>query len=432
MNKYKISLRRLFSNTKFLIVFSIIVAFIFWIVVAIEYAPIIETTISNVPVKIDMEDSVPERLGLQIFGQKDFNVDISVEGSRFAVGSNLLNADSFTVTAQTAYVNSSGKHSLMLNVVTNTTNTDFKITNISTDHIEVFFDKYAEKEMEITPNITTKNNTFTDEDYSFVPDDVIFPTKTVTLAGAQSELSKINKVYADINIQNKLKECVTVDANLKFDVDADTVPHISFKDIENGTIPVTLPVYKILHLPTAISFKNSPPDFVKTPLDYTISPASVNVAVLQNGSLSNEKIEVGTVDFSSIDASGVTLTFDASKIENVKILDDISEFTVKINASDFTSTTFELDKSRVSVETNDNSKNRISVDLSPISSVKAIGKSDSLNKLTSADVYGKIVLEDTKLEPNQATRVPVEVYIKDSADCWVYDYYYAYVTLNNN
>ena len=42
MKLKKLSLRQLFSNTKFLVVFSILVAFIFWIVVALEYAPVIE------------------------------------------------------------------------------------------------------------------------------------------------------------------------------------------------------------------------------------------------------------------------------------------------------------------------------------------------------------------------------------------------------
>ena len=46
MKLKKLSLRQLFSNTKFLVVFSILVAFIFWIVVALEYAPVIENEIN--------------------------------------------------------------------------------------------------------------------------------------------------------------------------------------------------------------------------------------------------------------------------------------------------------------------------------------------------------------------------------------------------
>ena len=50
MKLKELSLRQLFSNTKFLVVFSILVAFIFWIVVALEYAPVIENEIKDIPV----------------------------------------------------------------------------------------------------------------------------------------------------------------------------------------------------------------------------------------------------------------------------------------------------------------------------------------------------------------------------------------------
>ena len=50
MKTKRFTLRQLFSNTKFLVVFSIVVAFIFWIVVALEYAPVVENEIKDIPV----------------------------------------------------------------------------------------------------------------------------------------------------------------------------------------------------------------------------------------------------------------------------------------------------------------------------------------------------------------------------------------------
>ena len=108
MKAKKLSLRQLFSNTKFLVVFSIVVAFIFWIVVALEYAPVVENEIKDIPVKIDMNNSVPDKLGLQIFGQSDYTINVTVRGNRYIVGGDLLTADDFEATAQTAYVDSAG------------------------------------------------------------------------------------------------------------------------------------------------------------------------------------------------------------------------------------------------------------------------------------------------------------------------------------
>ena len=110
MKAKKLSLRQLFSNTKFLVVFSIVVAFIFWIVVALEYAPVVENEIKDIPVKIDMNNSVPDKLGLQIFGQSDYTINVTVRGNRYIVGGDLLTADDFEATAQTAYVDLSLIH----------------------------------------------------------------------------------------------------------------------------------------------------------------------------------------------------------------------------------------------------------------------------------------------------------------------------------
>lgn len=43
-------------------------------------SPEVEVTISSVPVKIDMDNSVPAQLNLQIFGDNNYTVDITVKG----------------------------------------------------------------------------------------------------------------------------------------------------------------------------------------------------------------------------------------------------------------------------------------------------------------------------------------------------------------
>ena len=186
MKAKKLSLRQLFSNTKFLVVFSIVVAFIFWIVVALEYAPVVENEIKDIPVKIDMNNSVPDKLGLQIFGQSDYTINVTVRGNRYIVGGDLLTADDFEATAQTAYVDSAGKHSLVVKVTAKDANADYEIVSKSADYIEVFFDKYAEKEVEVTPRIISELDDYTADDYMFDKADIIYDTKSVKVSGAQT------------------------------------------------------------------------------------------------------------------------------------------------------------------------------------------------------------------------------------------------------
>ena len=70
-------LRSLLYNNKFVLLLSVILAFGIWIWVSIEKSPEVEVTISSVPVKIDMDNSVPAQLNLQIFGDNNYTVDVT-------------------------------------------------------------------------------------------------------------------------------------------------------------------------------------------------------------------------------------------------------------------------------------------------------------------------------------------------------------------
>ena len=112
----KFNLKEKFSslimNNKVIAVVSLILSFVIWMWIAIEKSPIETTVIKGVPVAFEMEGSVPEKLGLQIFGDKEFTVDITVSGKRFVLQT--LDSSKFNVTAQTNYVDSAGSKSLLL------------------------------------------------------------------------------------------------------------------------------------------------------------------------------------------------------------------------------------------------------------------------------------------------------------------------------
>lgn len=427
MTKRKLSLRRLFSNTKFLIIFSIAVAIIFWIVVALEYAPIVENVIEGVPVSIDMENSVPDKLGLQIFGQKDYTVDITVKGNRYVVGGNLLTTDDFDVTAQTAYVDSSGNHSLQLKVTMKDANADYEIVNTSAEYIEVYFDKYEEKEFEVTPRINTKLKEFTDNNYLFSKDDIILSTSTVTLSGAQTEMNKITAVYADVEVSSKLTESVTYDSTLVlYNGTGGDAKYISINGESSMKIPVTLPVYKIMTLPVSVSFKNSPSAYLNSPLSYTCNPSSTKVAVLQNGGASDKTVEVGSIDFSSLSPTHNVFTFNSSDLKDIKVLDGTVSYKVTVNVEDISSSSLTLNKSNITISGIENTSS-VNVDISNTGNISIAGNKNSINSLSASELYGKIDLTNITLSDGD-NRIAMTVFLKDSTDCWVTGTYYAVVT----
>ncbi len=426
MSKPKLSLRRLFSNTRFLLVFSIIIAFIFWIVVALEYAPVIENVVENVPVKIDMENSVPDKLGLQVFGNSDYTVDITVRGNRYDIGGDLITADDFDVVAQTAYVDSSGNHTLKVKTSLKDAEADYEIIATSTEYIEVYFDRYDEKEIEVTPQIKTDLKSVTDSDYIFDENDIIFTTQTVTVSGAKNEVDKITGAYLDINIQDKLTESQTVDAAIRLENESpDGVKYVKINGEDYLTLPVTLPVYKIQTLPVSVSFKNSPSDYLNKPLSYSCYPSEVKVAVMQNGTTSDENLEIGVIDFNEISPQKYSFEFDAADLVDVKVLDNTKTFRVTINVADLSSATYTIDPEAITVKGIDN-VNSVDVAVENAGRVTVCGVAAKLANISAEDLSATVDLSGVTLS-SRGNRVPITIYIKNENACWVNGTYYAIV-----
>ena len=429
MKLKKLSLRQLFSNTKFLVVFSILVAFIFWIVVALEYAPVIENEIKDIPVKIDMNNSVPDKLGLQIFGQSDYTINVTVRGNRYIVGGDLLTADDFEATAQTAYVDSAGKHSLVVKVTAKDANADYEIISKSTDYIEVYFDKYAEKEVEVTPRIISELDDYTADDYMFDKADIIYETKTVKVSGAQTEVNSITAAYADIPIEKKLTQSETIDASVVLSNGSDLdSKYVKINGESRLTVPVTLPVYKMQTSAVSVSFKNTPSDYINSPLLYSISPSRVRVAVLQNGSDTTNSLEIGTIDFANITPSNSSFTFLASNVKTAKFLDGTTSFSVEVNTDGLSTKKLEPNINSIMI-TGGSGVSAGNVELSSIGSVTVVGTQTALASVNANMLEVNINLTNIKLEEGENT-VPVTVTLKNSKNCWVSGSYSAVIVQN--
>lgn len=429
MKAKKLSLRQLFSNTKFLVVFSIVVAFIFWIVVALEYAPVVENEIKDIPVKIDMNNSVPDKLGLQIFGQSDYTINITVRGNRYIVGGDLLTADDFEATAQTAYVDSAGKHSLVVKVTAKDANADYEIVSKSADYIEVFFDKYAEKEVEVTPRIISELDDYTADDYMFDKADIIYDTKTVKVSGAQTEVNSITAAYADIPIEKKLTQSETIDASVVLSNGSDLdSKYVKINGESNLKIPVTLPVYKMQTSAVSVSFKNTPSDYINSPLVYSISPSRVRVAVLQNGSDTTNSLEIGSIDFTQITPSNGSFTFLASNVKTAKFLDGTSSFSVEVNTDGLSTKTLEPGINSIMI-TGGSGVSAGNVELDSIGQITVVGTQTALKSVNANMLEISINLTNTKLEEGENS-VPVTVTLKNSKNCWVSGSYTAVIIQN--
>ena len=208
--KDKFSFSALIRNNRFLTFVSLVIAFCLWMWVAIEKSPEVTNVITGVPVQINLENSIPEQLGLQIFGESEFTVDVTVKGKKYIVSS--LDANDIDVVANTNYVDSSGTKTLQLKITPKNSSDDFVIASSSATYIEVYFDTYKEIEMALTSNVKSTLDSLVPEDCLL--GDVVFSKNTVLISGPATEINRISSVSAEVKVDKVLEKTTTFDPEI--------------------------------------------------------------------------------------------------------------------------------------------------------------------------------------------------------------------------
>lgn len=432
MNTKILKLRGLFSNTKFLVVFSIVCAVIFWVIVATQFSPIVDETIKDVPVTLN--SSALSQYGLQGFGADNFKVDITVEGKRYVVG--VLSADDFVVTADTTYVDTAGKYTLQIKAVPKDSNSDYSVVELSNSYMEVYFDKLVKNvEVPIEPRIVSSPQKLTEDGLEFNNDDIILTQTTALINGAKTEVDKIKKVYADITIERTLSVSSTVEAKLSFD---DNIKYVDFLNISKNKdndyiVPVHLCVYKNEKISTDVDIINAPSENLINSLKYTLSYNDLTFSVLQtkDGIELPERISIGAIDLSKVSPENRSFRFTADEISKyvsdntaidngIKYSGAVNSVSVNLDTSSFTSTTLTLRNSNLSFS--DGNKEKYSFDITPLRRVTVVGLKADIAALSSENLEAVVQLGDVKPDSEKKS-FPVTFKTGNSEMCWAYGEY---------
>ena len=417
--------RKWFSNNKFVVCFSLVCAFCVWLWVSVDKSPIVENVVVSVPVYIETENSVPSQLGLQVFGNENYTVDVTVSGKKFIVSS--LTADDIKVTAQTNFVDSAGNKSLLLKA-SPSKGQDFTIVSLSQNYISVYFDTYKEKEFPLEANIVTDLD-------SIVPDgciqgNVVFSKSTVRVSGPSTEVNKVTGVAATVNVDKVIETTSTFTPEIQLLGAASSEFVNTSIDVGEGGITLTVPVLKEVVLPTTVTLKNAPADYLLGSMNMTVYPSSVKVGVPVEKIDDIKEISVGTIDFNSLDAGNNTFTFKKDDITDYMITDSVERFRVSVNMSNVISTYVSIPSSNISiVKQKDGYEGTISQQT--VSNVKIIGPASVIESLNPNNVYAEVDLSQVSATSGTVS-VPVSISVRDNTSCWAHGDYTVQVTIKAN
>jgi len=416
-----ISFKKLFGIKKFKVLFSIAVAFIFWLVITLNQNPTRQQTFADVPITISLENTVAAEKGMNIvsdLAEQKFSVTVS--GPNYVVSS--LKTEDFSLYASAAEITEPGEYQLQVVGNKNTNKGSYDFVNISPTTVKIQVDYVDTKQFTVEPSLVGVGAV-----EGFVAETPIITATqgdTVSVSGPRAVMEKVARVIAYAEVNKTLKASETYDAVIKLldasgkEIKADGL------EISDTTVKVAVPISKKAVVKVDASFINLPVGYSKADIKYSINHKEITIIGAADVIDSIKTITLSDIDFTSV--SPDSNKFDVSAIlpEGVKILDNIEFFTVKVDTSNYQVKTF---NTITGVKT-EGLKSGLSVKkTASILNVKVCVPKKHINEIRAKDIYAIIDLTDKSAGEHTVT---AKIVSDEYKGIWQIGTYSTTVTIN--
>ncbi|NLZ45776.1 MAG: hypothetical protein GX896_03695 [Clostridiales bacterium] len=279
--KQKVRLFKSLNNPLILKIFSIILAVIIWIILSIALFPTITINIYDVPVKLEVDNTNIEELGLSAINYQEVKVDVRLSGMRYEIGN--YNANDLIATLNLDSVKEEGTY--YLDVKVKSVHDDrCEIIKISPARVSVSFDKIKTALFPLEVEYTGFS---ADEGYTLKQPTVT--PETVEISGPQEDVDMIDRAVIQVNGNNqKLTETYTTsDTQLVlYTKDGATIDMTNLSQSESA-YTVKFPIYVQKTVPFTLSIQQVPSNFDLSIIKYSFEPKDITIS--SSGSLDEIK-----------------------------------------------------------------------------------------------------------------------------------------------
>ncbi len=411
--KNKSKINDLFYNDKFVLVFSFFIAVGIWLAVVINVSE--ETSRVIKDVKVNIDTAVPSQFGLEVFGNADYTVDVTVTGKKYQISNAALSADDILVTAQTDSVDSAGTRTLQLKAEDLRGRTSYKISATSLKTIDVYFDTAKTVQLVIEPELIADGFDVVDDGYTCGL--INLSESSVSVTGPSTEINRIIKVTASLKLDAPLSANKSAKANVKL-LDENGKSNFKYTVLSVEDVVLTIPVLKVKEVKTSVTYKNAPDSYVVEPLPFTVSPAADMFNISVDEYEKTDSFPVGTVDFKSLSPSNHVFTFEAENL-GAASAGKTASYTVDVNVSGIDQEYFSIDTAKYKI-TEGKAKYTVS-ELNK--SVVIVGAPKDLAAITEDMISVAVDLSELDLNAGQTVSIPAVVTVKSDTGCWVYGTY---------
>lgn len=410
--KNKKTLNNLFENKLFSLIVSLLGAVVIWLLVVINVSP--QTTRVIKDVKVTIDETVPSQFGLEVFGESEFTVDVTVSGKKYQISSANLSADDIIVTAVTTNVDSPGFRTLQLKAEPASQTAAYTISSTSLKTVDVYFDTAKTVQFAIEAEIETGDIPVVEEGFSC--GDITLSESSVTITGPSTQVNRIEKVVAKYQLDKSLSSNLSVEADV-VPLDDQEKSDFDYLTLTVNRVVMAIPVLRVKNVDTFVTFKNIPDAYSANPLKYTVSPQSAQFNIFVDEYEKTSAYSVGTIDFKTLSPSNNVFTFSG---ENTDVVEgSVDEFVVKVDMDGFSEEYMTLSSEKIKVNNPNNQNYKIS-DFNK--SVVIIGTDEDLKSITKDMIKVEVDLSQVEWKAGENVTVPAIVSV-DKPTCWIYGNY---------
>lgn len=431
--KKRFALRNIFFHNTFALIFSFCAALITWFIVAAGSETDRPITIYDVPIEVKLSAAAQED-GLQVFNQSYSTVDLEISGNSLIT--NKLTAEDFIVSATLNPTstkltgNTLQKMTLSVKAVKKNAISDYTISAVSPEEINVEFDRRKETEFPIENEVK-----FSAESgyYAGTP---VFSADTVTVSGPESSVNKISRaaVVYSTDVPLKGEENLTCPVRL-YDQNNQEITDTSgiYLSLSVNTIGVTIPILPKKTVTIIANTVHRPKGFSNSRI--MVEPAQIDIAGPQDVLNGISEIQLDTpIDFAELSLSEKNVfTMDIPLPAGVRNISSIGEnsvnqATVSVNLNGYRQAIVTVPEANIQLLNVPAGKE---AELTTRSlEVTLIGSDAQASKLTGDALTLQVDLTNFG-DRTGSVDVPVTVTVSGSGadSCWVVGKYTAAVTL---
>ena len=255
----KISLRKLLNNKKFCVCISVVLAFVFWLSIVANQTPVIERTITNIPIIFETEGTIAGDYKLEVVNYTGTRVaEVKVSGPAYVVSR--LTADDIEVRLDVSAVSEPGEYNIQVRASQKTVNSEYSIISVTPSSLNLKYDRISEKTVNFS-DIVAEANVKSADGYRIGNKAVSnVSSNTLTISGPRTEVDKIATVKAVANItdSNVLSAAKTYDADiLLYDEEGKQLDSSLFT-LSAAKTQVYVTVYKTKSVEITLEIDNAP------------------------------------------------------------------------------------------------------------------------------------------------------------------------------